>query len=94
MAALAVWIYYLTSPSDVLGILALVVWWIEVVVGILILARWLPGTGRHAAPAVDDSWAEGPYLSILGHASHPTLDGGQTCEVEHCMTTMSDGLAL
>jgi hypothetical protein len=67
VTALAVWIFYLTSPSDVLGIVALVVWWIEVVVGILILARWLPGAGRHAAPAVDDSWAEGPYLSILGH---------------------------
>ena len=67
VTALAVWIYYLTSPSDLLGIVALVVWWFEVVVGILILARWLPGAGRHAAPAVDDSWAEGPYLSILGH---------------------------
>ena len=67
VAALAVWIFYLTSPSDVLGIVALVVWWFEVIVGILILARWLPGAGRHAAPAVDDSCAEGPYLSILGH---------------------------
>lgn len=67
VTALAVWGYYLTSPSDVVGIAALVVWWFEVVVGILILARWLPGAGRHAAPAVDDTWAEGPYLSILGH---------------------------
>ena len=67
VAALAIWIYYLTSPSDVVGIVALLVWWLEVVVGILILMRWLPGAGRHAAPAVDDSWAEGPYLSILGH---------------------------
>ena len=67
VVALAVWIYYLTSPSDMLGIVALVVWWFEVIVGILILARWLPGAGKHAAPAVDDSWAEGPYLSILGH---------------------------
>lgn len=67
VTALAVWIYYLTSPSDLLGLVALVVWWLEVVVGILILARWLPGAGKHAAPAVDDSWAEGPYLSILGH---------------------------
>jgi hypothetical protein len=67
VTALAVWIYYLTSPRDVLGLVALVVWWCEVIVGILILARWLPGAGRHAAPAVDDTWAEGPYLSILGH---------------------------
>ena len=67
VAALAIWIFYLTSPSGVLGVVALVLWWSEVIVGILILARWLPGAGKHAAPAVDDSWAEGPYLSILGH---------------------------
>ena len=67
VAALAVWVCYLTSPSDVLGLFALVVWWCEVIVGILILARWLPGAGKHAAPVADDSWAEGPYLSILGH---------------------------
>jgi hypothetical protein len=65
--ALAVWIYYLTSPGDVLGLVALLVWWLEVVVGVLILARWLPGGGRHAADATDDSWAQGPSLSILGH---------------------------
>ena len=67
VTALAVWIYYLTSPSDGLGLVALVIWWSEVIVGILILARWLPGAGRHAAAPVDDSWAEGPSLSILGH---------------------------
>ena len=67
VTALVVWIFYLTSPSDAVGLVALLVWWIEVVVGILILARGVPGAGRHAAPAVDDSWAEGPYLSILGH---------------------------
>jgi hypothetical protein len=65
--ALAVWIYYLTSPGDVLGLVALLVWWLEVVVGVLILARWLPGGGRHAADSTDDSWAQGPSLSILGH---------------------------
>ena len=42
-------------------------WWIEAIIGVLILARWLPGSGRHAAPATDDSWAQGPSLSILGH---------------------------
>lgn len=65
--ALALWVYYLTSPGDMLGIGALVVWWLEVLVGVMILARWLPGAGRHAAPAVEDSWAQGPSLSILGH---------------------------
>ncbi|MEJ7635127.1 hypothetical protein [Aeromicrobium sp.] len=65
--ALAVWSYYLTSPSDRLGYAALGIWWLEVVAGVLILARWLPGGGRHAADSVNDSWAQGPSLSILGH---------------------------
>ena len=67
VAALVVWVYYLTSPSDGLGLVALALWWLEVIVGILILLRWIPGGGRHAAPSVDDSWATGPSLSILGH---------------------------
>jgi hypothetical protein len=65
--ALALWVYYLTSPGDMRGVAALVVWWLEVLVGVMILARWLPGGGRHAAPATDDGWAQGPSLSILGH---------------------------
>ena len=67
VSALVVWVYYLTSPSDGLGLIALALWWLEVVVGILILLRWIPGGGKHAAPSVDDSWATGPSLSILGH---------------------------
>lgn len=67
VTALTVWIYYLTSPSDTLGLVSVGLWWLEVIVGILILLRWLPGAGRHAAPSVDDSWAQGPSLSILGH---------------------------
>ena len=67
VSALAVWVYYLTSPSDGLGLVSLALWWHEVVVGILNLLRWVPGGGRHAAPSVDDSWATGPSLSILGH---------------------------
>lgn len=65
--ALAVWVWYLTSPGDALGISALAAWWLEVVVGVLILARWLPGGGKHAAPGAEDGWAQGPALSILGH---------------------------
>jgi hypothetical protein len=67
VVALAVWVYYLNSPSDLVGLGALTAWWVEAVVGVLILARWVPGGGRHAAPATDDSWAQGPSLSILGH---------------------------
>lgn len=65
--ALGVWIYYLTSPDDLLGVVALVVWWIEVALGLLILARWLSRPSKHAADTTGDSWGDGPGLSILGH---------------------------
>lgn len=67
VVALAIWIAYLTSPDGTLGAAALVVWWIEVLIGILILARWMSGSGKHATAATGDSWGEGPALSILGH---------------------------
>lgn len=67
VAALAVWIAYLTSPGGILGAVALVAWWIEVAIGILILLRWRSGSGRHATATTGDSWGEGPSLSILGH---------------------------
>ena len=65
--ALGVWIYYLTSPDDVVGLVALAVWWVEVVIGLLILGRWMSRPGKHAADATGDTWAQGPALSILGH---------------------------
>ena len=67
VVALVAWITYLTSPGGALGVVSLVLWWAEVLVGVLILARWLPGGGRHSADAVEDTWARGPSLSILGH---------------------------
>jgi len=69
VVALGVWSSYLTSPSMPLGVVALGLWWVEVVLGLLILLRWLPGSGggSHADDAKDDSWADGPALSILGH---------------------------
>ena len=65
--ALGVWVYYLTSPDDLVGIVSLALWWAEVAVGLLILARWLPRPGKHAAGTTGDTWAQGPDLSILGH---------------------------
>ncbi len=67
VAALAVWSAYLLSPSRPVGLAAVALWWIEVVLGLLILLRWLPGSGGHAEDAVDDTWADGPALSVLGH---------------------------
>jgi hypothetical protein len=65
--ALVVWIAYLVSPGGTLGLVALAIWWIEVALGILILTRWMTGTGKHATATTGDSWGEGPALSILGH---------------------------
>lgn len=55
------------NTAGILGIVALAFWWILVVTGLLILVRWLPSRGRHAADAKEDTWSEGPGLSVLAH---------------------------
>ena len=37
------------------------------IAGLLILLRWLPSRGKHATGARDDTWSEGPGLSVLAH---------------------------
>lgn len=72
--ALATWTFFLVAgdslsedTASLVGIAALVLWWIVALAGLMILMRWLPARGRHAAAAVEDSWSEGPGLSVLGH---------------------------
>jgi uncharacterized membrane protein len=65
--AIAGWVVWLTREERTVGLVALVLWWVLTLVGLLILGRWLPATGRHATPAHGDDWAHGPGLSILGH---------------------------
>lgn len=71
--ALVVWVVYLVSPESsasggpVVGIVALALWWVVAVAGLLILVRWLPSKGRHATVAKEDTWSEGPGLSVLAH---------------------------
>ncbi len=73
VAALAVWLVFLVAPDDsvlggeLFGILALGLWWVVVVAGLLILVRWLPSRGKHASAGQSDSWSEGPGLSVLAH---------------------------
>jgi hypothetical protein len=71
--ALGTWLVFLVAPGDsaaggaLIGVIALGLWWVTVLAGLLLLVRWLPSRGRHASGGVEDSWSEGPGLSILAH---------------------------
>ncbi len=65
--ALLVWVAFLVTATTVLGWIGLLLWWVAVVAGLLVLARWLPARGRHASGTATDSWGEGPGLSVLAH---------------------------
>jgi hypothetical protein len=67
--ALGLWGFFLLAdnPDTVYGYAGLACWWLTTIAGLLILARWLPAHGRHAAGPAADSWGEGPGLSVLGH---------------------------
>lgn len=72
--ALVTWLVFLIGGGSlsenteaVIGIVALALWWVVVVAGLLILVRWLPSRGRHAADSREDTWSEGPGLSVLAH---------------------------
>jgi hypothetical protein len=71
--AIVLWLLWLVADDetvlggDVVGIVALAFWWITVIAGLLILVRWLPSRGKHASSGTEDTWSEGPGLSILAH---------------------------
>ena len=65
--ALVAWVVYLAANNDQVGIVGLAFWWLTTLAGLLILLRWLPSRGRHATEARDDTWSEGPGLSVLAH---------------------------
>lgn len=65
--ALVLWVVFLVTGQEAVGIAALACWWIVVVAGLLILVRWLPSRGKHASEGQEDTWSEGPGLSILAH---------------------------
>ena len=65
--ALVLWVVFLVTGNEAVGIVALACWWVVVVAGLLILVRWLPSSGKHASEGREDSWSEGPGLSILAH---------------------------
>jgi hypothetical protein len=65
--ALLLWVAFLVTGNRWLGALALLAWWLTVLAGMLILARWMPAKGRHASGPAADTWGEGPGLSVLAH---------------------------
>ena len=71
--ALVVWVAYLVADEEtalggeLAGIIGLALWWVVTLAGLLILVRWVPSRGRHATSAKEDTWSEGPGLSILAH---------------------------
>ena len=65
--ALVLWVVFLVGGNDTIGIVALGMWWIVVIAGLLILVRWLPSHGKHASAGQGDTWSDGPGLSLLAH---------------------------
>jgi hypothetical protein len=71
--ALLTWVVFLLASDtsflggDMMGIVALACWWVVTICGLLILVRWLPSRGKHASEAAEDTWSEGPGLSVLAH---------------------------
>ena len=73
LIAIITWVLFLVSPEDsalgdpLVGIISLAFWWVVTICGLLMLVRWLPSRGRHASEGFQDSWSEGPGLSVLAH---------------------------
>jgi hypothetical protein len=67
--ALVLWVIFLVTGHDssLIGVVGLFFYWLTAVVGLLILSRWKPSRGKHASGSTEDSWSEGPGLSILAH---------------------------
>jgi hypothetical protein len=75
--AVVLWTLFLAFPDDstlgdsLTGVIALAFWWLVVVCGIMLLARWLPSRsrGKRAADtsAAADTWTGTPWLSALAH---------------------------
>jgi len=71
--AIITWTTFLVGSEDSwfggagMGIVGLGLWWLVVIFGLVILARWLPSSGRHAGSGGEDRWSGSPWLSVLAH---------------------------
>ncbi|MEU4392029.1 hypothetical protein [Kribbella sp. NPDC023855] len=64
---LVAWVVALVTGRREVALGALVGWWVLSVVGLLLLARWLPSASKHAKDKATDAWGSGAGLSLLGH---------------------------
>jgi hypothetical protein len=64
---LLVWIVALVTTRKEVALAALIGWWLLAIVGLLLLARWLPSASKHAKDKATDAWGSGAGLSLLGH---------------------------
>jgi len=64
---LLVWVVALVTGWREIALLALAGWWLLAIVGLLLLARWLPSGGKHSEETATDAWGSGAGLSLLGH---------------------------
>ena len=69
VVAVLLWVFFLVTGHDMslVGVVALFFYWITALAGLMILLRWMPSRGKHASDSADDSWSEGPGLSVLAH---------------------------
>jgi hypothetical protein len=64
---LLAWVAALVIARREVALLALAGWWLLAIVGLLLLARWLPSASKHAKDKATDAWGSGAGLSLLGH---------------------------
>lgn len=64
---LLVWVVALVTTRKEVALAALAGWWLLAIVGLLLLARWLPSASKHAKDKATDAWGSGAGLSLLGH---------------------------
>lgn len=69
VVGLLLWVTFLVTghSHSLVGIVGLFFYWLTALLGLLILLRWVPSRGKHASDTTDDSWSEGPGLSVLAH---------------------------
>jgi hypothetical protein len=61
------WIVALVTGRREIALVVLAGWWLLAIVGLLLLARWLPSHAKHSDDKKGDAWGSGAGLSILGH---------------------------